>query len=289
MAVLRDLLKYDRRFLIGFIISVLVFSVFPLSLFAPHEQTARRVVTPNLEPSLEHPLGTNALGQDIRWNLVFALRNSLLISLVAAVLSRLLATFNGLISGYLGGTTDRVLSTITDSFIVIPRLPILVFLSFVLRGRLSTMGIALLLALLDWAWPSKRYRSQVLSLREREFTETALFSGMKTFSIVSREHLPFLVPFIMADIISGFLWAMGMEITLSVLGLTSLSVPTIGTMIYWANYYQAILRGTWWWIGPPIVVSIATVIALYLLSVSISEFLDPRTRLQRIRVRAELG
>lgn len=151
------------------------------------------------------------------------------------------------------------------------------------------MGIALLLALLDWAWPSKRYRSQVLSLREREFTETALFSGMKTFSIVSREHLPFLVPFIMADIISGFLWAMGMEITLSVLGLTSLSVPTIGTMIYWANYYQAILRGTWWWIGPPIVVSIATVIALYLLSVSISEFLDPRTRLQRIRVRAELG
>lgn len=268
-------------------ISVLVFLVFPLSLFSPYEPTARRVVPTNLAPSLEYPLGTNALGQDIAWNLVFALRNSLAIGLLAAILSRVLATLNGLISGYLGGTTDRVLSTITDSFIVIPRLPILVFLSFVMRGRLSTIGIALLLAFLDWAWPSKRYRSQVLSLREREFTETALFSGMSTFSVVTREHLPFLVPYIMADIISGFLWAMGMEITLSVLGLTSLSTPTIGTMIYWANYYQAILQGTWWWIGPPVVVSIATVIALYLLSVSLSEFLDPRTRLQRIKVRPE--
>jgi len=287
VGVLKDLIRYDRRFLMGFVLCILVFLTFPISLFSPYDQAARRVVPPNLAPSWEYPLGTNALGQDIAWNLVFALRNSLIIGLLAAVLSRVMATLIGLISGYLGGLTDRIVSTITDSFIVIPRLPILVFLSFVMRGRLGTIGIALLLAFLDWAWPSKRYRSQVLSLREREFTETALFSGMSTFSVVTREHLPFLVPYIMADVISGFLWAMGMEITLSVLGLTSLSIPTIGTMIYWANYYQAMLRGTWWWIGPPVVASIATVIALYLLSVSLSEFLDPRTRLKRIKTRAE--
>jgi ABC-type dipeptide/oligopeptide/nickel transport systems, permease components len=287
--VLRDLLRYDRRFLIGFIITVLVLLVFPLSLLSPYEPTARRVVPTNLPPSWEYPLGTNALGQDIAWNLIFAVRNTLIIGLLSALLSRMIATFNGLISGYIGGVTDRVLSTITDSLIVLPRLPILVFLSFVMRGQLSIWGIALILAFLDWAWPSKRYRSQVLSLREREFTETALFSGMSTFSVVTREHLPFLVPYIMADVISGFIWAMGMEITLSVLGLTSLSIPTIGTMIYWANYYQAILRGIWWWIGPPVVVAIATVIAFYLLSVSLSEFLDPRTRLQRIKVRPEMG
>ena len=80
------------------------------------------------------------------------------------------------------------------------------------------------------------------------------------------------------------LWALGMEITLSVLGLTSLETPTIGTTIHWAMQYQAIFRGIWWWLLTPIILCVLLFIALYMLSVSISEFLDPRTRLQRIKM-----
>ena len=72
----------------------------------------------------------------------------------------------------------------------------------------------MLLGLLDWAWPSKRYRSQILTLREEEFTQTAIFSGMGTLKIILREHLPFLIPFALADMVSGFLFAIGMEITI---------------------------------------------------------------------------
>lgn len=284
MAIIRDLFLFDLRFRIGFIILICLLLLIALSFFSPYEQTARRVVPRNRTPSTEYILGTNSLGQDIFWQLTFAIRNSLLIGLVAAAVSRVIAVLNGMISGYLGGPVDRVLSTITDSFVVIPRLPLLILLSFVFRGGMNTLTIALLLGVLDWAWPSKRYRSQVLSLREREFTYTAVFSGMNTFKVIGKQHFPFLISYMMADFISGFLWALGMEITLAVLGLSNLTTPTIGTMIYWANYYQAMLQGTWWWLTPPVVISILTILSFYLLSVSISQFLDPRTRIQRLGV-----
>jgi peptide/nickel transport system permease protein len=285
MSVFRDLLKHDSRFLIGFIILTLVLVLAFLSFFSPYEPEKRRVVKRNQPASVQHPLGGNALGQDIFWKLTYAIRNSLLLGVLAALFSRIIAMANGLISGYVGGRTDRILSTLTDSFIVVPRLPILILLSFALKTEISLFSIGLMLAVLDWAWPSKRYRAQVLSLRERGFTYTSVFSGSNIFQVVLKEHFPFLIPYMMADFISGFLWAIAMEITLSVLGLSALTTPTIGTMIYWANYYQALLRGTWRWIVPPIFASILTVISFYLISISMSEFLDPRTRLQRIKVK----
>jgi len=178
------------------------------------------------------------------------------------------------------------LSSFTDSFIVIPRLPLLILISFMIRGKLDMIGLAVLLGLLDWAWPSKRYRSQVLTLREEEFTQTAVFAGMGTLKIILREHLPFLIPFLLADAVSGFLFAIGMEVTLSVLGLSDLGSPTIGTMIYWAGYYQALLARRFWWLGAPIITSVLLVVAMYLVSISLGRYLDPRTRLKNLVARS---
>ena len=282
MTVLKDLFLHDMKFRIGFIIIILILIIALLSFISPYGQEERRIANKNLELSWEHWLGTNAIGQDIFWMLTFAVRNSLFIGLISALISRCIAVVNGLFSGYLGGKIDRVLSTLTDSFIVVPKLPLLILFSFVFKGEITLLFMALLLGSLDWAWPSRRYRSQILSLREREFTFTAIFSGMKTPKVIYKEHLPFLIPYLMADTISGLLWAIGMEITLSALGLTNLRISTIGTMIYWANYYQSMLQGRWNWLGPPILASILTVLSFYLLSGSISAFLDPITRLKRI-------
>ena len=190
----------------------------------------------------------------------------------------------GMISGYLGGTVDRVISSIVDSFIVIPRLPLLILIAFILRGQMSMLVLALLIGFQDWAYPSKRYRSQILSLREREFTHSAVFSGMSTVKIVVQEHLPFIIPYLLTDIVSGFLFAIGFEVTLSVLGLSSLGTPTIGTMIYWGIYYQALLANRMWVLVAPIAASIIVVVGFYLVSVGLSEYLDPRTRLTRLQV-----
>ena len=160
--------------------------------------------------------------------------------------------------------------------------PMLILISFILKGKMSFLALGLLLGLLDWAWPSKRYRAQILTLREEEFTQTAVFSGMGTLKVILREHFPFLIPFTLADAVTGFLWAIGMEITLSILGLSDLGTPSIGTMIYWANYYQAMLARKLWWLAAPIIASILIVIGFYLLSSSLSEYLDPCTRLKRL-------
>ena len=147
------------------------------------------------------------------------------------------------------------------------------------------VGLGVLIGLLDWAYPSKRYRAQTLSLREREFTHTGIFSGMSTFKIVSREHLPFLLPFLLADVVSGFLFAIGFEVTLSVLGLTDLTAQTIGTMLYWGNYYQALLTNRTWMLIPPVIATIVIVVGFYLISLGLSVYLDPRTRLTRLKVK----
>jgi peptide/nickel transport system permease protein len=278
----RDLFRSSPAFRTGGIILLILLALVALSFASPYPPGDRRVVPVDRPPSLQYLLGTTSLGQDVFWLTTYAIRNSLFIAGLAVLISRSIGVVLGSFTGYVGGGVDRVLSGFTDSFIVIPRLPLLILISFMVRGALNMLWLAVLLGLLDWAIPSKRYRSQVLTLREEEFTKTAVFAGMGTFKIILREHLPFLIPFLLADAVSGFLFAIGMEVTLSVLGLSDLSSPTIGTMIYWAGYYQALLTRRLWWLAAPIVASVLLVVAMYLVSMSLGTYLDPRTRLKML-------
>lgn len=282
---IRDLLVYDRRFLIGFVLIGLLVTMAIVSFFNPHDSRSWGVFLRDLPPSWQNPLGTNSLGQDIFWNATEAVRNSMLIGIIAAVISRVIALALGLISGYRGGLFDRTTMTVNDSFIIIPLFPLLILISTMVSGRLNIILLGVILGLFGWAWDSRLFRSQILSLKEREFTQTAVFSGMGAVRIVTREHLPFVIPLVMAATINNIIWVIGMEVTLAVLGLSSLNTPTIGTMLYWALQYQAIFLGRWFWLLTPLVICIALIIGLYLLSVSISEYMDPRTRVQRITLK----
>ena len=244
-----------------------------------------RVVPPNRPPSPDHILGTTSTGQDVFWMLTFAMRNTLMIAGLAVLIGRGIGVPLGMVSGYLGGGVDRVLSSIVDSFIVIPRLPLLILIASILRGQLTLFGLGVLIGILDWAFPSKRYRAQILSLRERDFTNTAVFSGMSTWKIVLKEHLPFVIPYLLADAVSGILFAIGFEVTLSALGLSAMSMQSIGTMIYWGNYYGALLANRVWILAAPVIVSIIMVIGFYMVSTGISAYLDPRSRLARMQVK----
>ena len=285
MLAAKDLFLYSSSFRSGVIILVFVLLMVGLSFFSPYEPDDRREVPRNRPPSSEYIMGTTATGQDVFWMLTFAIRNTLIVAGIAVLIGRSIGVMLGMISGYLGGTFDRVLSSIVDSFIVIPRLPLLILIAFILRGQMTMLTLALLIGFLDWAYPSKRYRSQVLTLREREFTQTAVFAGMSTWKIVLREHLPFIIPFLLADVVSGFLFAIGLEVTLSVLGLSDLDTQTIGTMIYWGIYYQALLSNRVWQLAAPIGASIVIVVGFYMVSTGLTVFLDPRMRLARLQVK----
>jgi peptide/nickel transport system permease protein len=285
MIAAKDLFRFSPSFRIGTIILVFVLLLVVLSFFSPYESDDRRAVPRNEAPSLEFIFGTTSTGQDVFWMLTFAVRNTLIVAGLAVLIGRSIGVMLGMISGYLGGTFDRVLSSIVDSFIVIPRLPLLILIAFILRGQMTILTLALLIGILDWAYPSKRYRAQILTLREREFTQTAIFTGMSSWKIVIKEHFPFLIPFLLADVVSGFLFAIGLEVTLSVLGLSDLDTQSIGTMIYWGNYYQALLSNRVWVLAAPIAASIIIVVGFYLVSAGLTAYLDPRTRLTRLQVK----
>lgn len=285
MTTIRDLFRYSPAFRIGAIIVLVVLGMAALSFVSPYAPDARRAVPRNLPPSLDHFFGTTSQGQDVFWMLTFAVRNTLIVAGLAVLIGRGIGVMLGMISGYLGGAWDRTLSALVDSFIVIPRLPLLILIAAILRGQLSLIALGVLIGLLDWGFPSKRYRSQVLSLRERDFTNTAVFSGTRSFRIIVKEHLPFLIPFLLADVVSGFLFAIGLEVTLSVLGLGDMSAQSLGTMIYWGNYYQSLLANRVWVLAAPIAASVVIVLGFYLASIGLTTYLDPRTRLARMQIK----
>lgn len=281
MRTLRDLFR-DYRFTFSFSVLVIIVILAILSFFSPFSPTLWNVVPRDMRPSAEHILGTDSNGQDIFWQATFAVRNSLIISLISALVSRVIAILVGMVAGYKGGKFDRVLMFLGDSLLVIPLFLIMVMLAMLVREYMNLVVLGLMLSFFGWAWDARLIRSMVLSLREREFTMTAILSGTGTFKLVMKEYMPFATPLIFSTLINNMSWAIGLEITLAFLGLVNLNIPTLGTMLNWAIYYQSILLGRWWWILTPVILSLFMFIALYWLSVSISEYLDPRTRIQRV-------
>src|SRR5512136_2027096 len=253
-----------------------------LSIVSPYDPTLWNVVPRDMKPSAKYLLGTDSNGQDIFWQATFAVRNSLIISLIAAMVSRVVAILVGMVSGYKGGNTNRALMFISDGLLVIPLFLILVMLAMMVRQYMNLVVLGLLLSFFGWAWDARTIRSIILSLREREFTQTAILSGTGTVKLVLNEYMPFAMPLVFSTLINNISWAIGLEITLAILGLVNLNIPTLGTMLNWALFYQSILLGRWWWILTPVVLALFLFIALYWLSVSISEYLDPRTRIQRV-------
>ena len=284
MKTLRDLLR-SGRFSVGtavlFVLGVLAL----LTLFSPYDPTVWHVVPSDLPPSWEHILGTNSMGQDVFWRLTFAVRNSIGLAILATIISRVIAVTVGLIAGYRGGIVDRLLMFLTDTMLVIPVFLLVVLVALMARERMNLVTLALVLALLGWAWGARVIRPLILSLREREFTYTAILSGVPMVELIFTEYIPFVIPLVLATLLNMMAWVIGMEITLAILGLTNASIPTLGAMLHFALGNHAMIAGLWWWLLAPIGATVALLVALYLISVSISQYLDPRVRIQRIGIR----
>jgi peptide/nickel transport system permease protein len=282
LETLRDLLRTNVEFAIGAVLTGIVFVIAVLSFFSPYPPLDIYVAPIDEPPGWPHVLGTTSRGQDVFWLLAVAIRNTLLFGVAVALMSRVMSLAVGLVSGYKGGWIDRVLMSINDTFIVIPLLPILVLFYFVLRDSLTWGWLAVIMAMLGWAYDARLIRSVAISLRSREFTKTSVFSGMSTREILQREHLPYVLPILFSTTLNNMNWSIGLQVTLAVLGFTDINTPSIGGMIYWANQHTAMVAGIWWWIAFPVGLVMMVFIGLYLLAVSMNEFIDPRSRLSRM-------
>ena len=285
MKTLRELWGGGYRFKVGMVVLLVLGVLALVSFFSPYDPTVWHVVPRDRPPSWEHLLGTNSLGQDVFWQMTFAVRNSLLLAFLSAAISRVMAITVGMIAGYSGGVVDRVLMFFNDGFMVLPIFLVLILFATLLEDHMNIVNVALLLASMGWALDARFIRSQVLSLREREFTYTAILSGTPGRKLIFNEYFPFIMPLFLATLIINMVWVIGAEITLALIGLTDVTIPTLGAMLHFAIAYQAVLLGYWWWLSAPIAVAVALFVALYLVSIGISEYLDPRARIQRVGAR----
>ena len=281
-SVLRDLLRYNLEFAIGMVLTGLVAAFACLSIFAPVDPTMIYLVIPDQPPSWQYWFGTNSRGQDMFWQLSFAFRNTLSFGITVALISRVISIAVGLAAGYLGGWVDRALMFVNDIFVAVPIFPILILFYFVMRSELNGFTLALVMASFGWPFDARLIRSVALGLRYREFTRQAVFAGMSPFKIMLEEHLPYVMPIIFATTMANMIWSIGLEVTLAVLGFTNINIPTVGTTLYWANNHSALVVGVWWWIAIPVVIVILMFVGLFLLAVSLNEYIDPRSRLRRM-------
>ena len=241
-----------------------------LPWFAPGDPLEWYSAPRNQGPSATHLLGTTSLGQDVFWLLTYALRNSLMLGLVVAGLSTLIGVFLGLAAGYAGGWLDRVLSFFMDALLSIPSLPILILMAALFGGQLSLPVVAVLLIIFNWPFPARQVRAVALSMREREFINVAWFSGESGVRILVRHIFPYIAGWSAANFINTVLVGVSTESALAVIGLSSAQQATLGTMIYWAINYQALLGGKYVWIGSPVVAVVLLFIGLFLVSSGMS-------------------
>lgn len=285
MKTLRDLWGGGYRFKIGVVVLLVLGVLALLSFFSPYDPTEWRVVPRDRPPSWEHLLGTTSLGEDVFWQMTYAVRNSLLLAVIASAISRVIAVTVGMTAGYSGGIVDRVLMFLSDGFMVLPLFLVLILFASMMRDYMTLLNLAFLLGAMGWALDARFIRSQVLSLRERGFTYTAILSGIPTRKLIFNEYFPFIVPLLLATLIGNMAWVIGMEVTLALIGLTDVTIPTLGAMLNFAVSYQAVLLGYWWWLSVPLGIAVTLFVALYLISIGISEYLDPRARVQRVGAR----
>jgi peptide/nickel transport system permease protein len=267
------LVKLNARLKTGGVL-LLLFVVVGVILprFSPYDPRSWNAVPRNLPPSQAHWLGTTSVGQDTFWLLTFAVQNSLFVGVVVAFFATTIGVFAGLIGGFLGSAIDRGLTLLMDVFISVPSLPILILVASLLQGKTSLLTISLVLIIFNWPWSARQVRSIALSMRERDFINTARFSGSGTLSIVVREIFPYVLTWSLANFVNTVLVAIATESGLAVIGLSSVEQATLGTMIYWGLQYQALLAHRWWWIGTPVIAIILLFIALFLASTGFADF-----------------
>jgi peptide/nickel transport system permease protein len=232
-------------------------------------------------PSAKHWLGTTGMGQDVLAQTLAGARLTLAVGFATGLLVVALGAFIGGTAGYLGGRTDELLTLLINVFLVMPGLPLMVVLAAWLpAGPLTMMGV---MVLTGWAWNARVLRSQVLTLRRRDFVAAAVVSGEPAWRVVLVEILPNMASLLTASWIGATVYAIGAQVGLEFLGLGDLNLVTWGTNLYWATNDAALLTGSWWTFVPTGLGVALTGFALTLINFGIDEVTNPRLRASRDR------
>jgi peptide/nickel transport system permease protein len=241
-------------------------------------------------PSAEYLLGTDQIGRSMLNLVVHATRVSMVIGLLATLITVGVGALLGIISGYVGGRVDAVLMRVADFFLVMPTFVLAIILTAIIRDvlgtgskeffgiRLSLIVIVVVIGITSWSSTARIIRSQVLSLKERAFVDRARVIGASPAHIMLRHLLPNVTNLIVANAVLTFAGAILTETTLSFVGLGDPSQPSWGQLLESARQEGALSLGAWWYYIPAGAAVVLVVFAFTLLGNALDEIMNPRRR-----------
>jgi peptide/nickel transport system permease protein len=271
----------NRKSLFGFVTLALFAGLALLApILAPGDPTLITSLGAQA-PSGEHLLGTTAKGQDVLDLTLWGSRSSLMVGFVVGMGATVLGVIVGLSSAYYARLVDEALSLVTNIFLLLPGLPLLVILAAFLPPGTATVIIVLVVT--GWAGSARVLRAQAMSIRGKDFVEAAIVTGERAPRIMLREILPNMASIVMTTFLGCVIYGIGAQAGLEFLGLGDSSVVSWGTNLYWAANDGALMSGHWWAFVPSGAAIALVAFALALINYGVDEITNPRLRTTRSR------
>jgi peptide/nickel transport system permease protein len=230
-------------------------------------------------PSGRFWLGTNSEGQDMLSQLLFGLRASLYVGVAAGLIATIAGTLIGVFSGYKGGFIDNLLTMVTNLFLVIPSLIILILVSNSIQNR-SLGLVALIIGCTTWTWTARAVRAQAASLRRRDHINLARLNGEGTLKIILKQIVPYILSYVFMAFILQMATGILSEAAISMLGLGPYDTVTLGQILNQAQQNEALINGNWWAFLPATILVSMLTFSLYLVNTSMEGVFNPRLRKQ---------
>ncbi|WP_327341354.1 ABC transporter permease [Streptomyces europaeiscabiei] len=232
-------------------------------------------------PSAAHWLGTTAKGQDVLALTLWGARSSLFVGFTVGLVATAVAIVVGLASAYFGRVVDDALTLVTNIFLLLPGLPLLIILAAFLPPGTST--VVLVLVVTGWAGSARVLRAQAKSIRGKDFVAAAVVTGERPLRIMFREILPNMASVVMTTLLGCVIFGIGAQAGLEFLGLGDSSVVSWGTNLYWASNDGALMTGAWWAFVPSGLCIALVAFAIALVNYAVDEITNPRLRNRRAR------
>lgn len=229
-------------------------------------------------PSQRHPFGTDSLSRDILLEMAYGARVSLTVGLLAGAIATIIGLTIGLTAGFVGGAADNILNTLTNIFIVIPSMIVLILIAVALGQIRDAWVTGLVIGLTAWPWTARGVRAQTISLRNRDHVSMARITGYSTGRIILTEILPYIASYVVMAFILQVASGIMQEATLSILGLGDPTAISLGRMINWAMQYEAVRSGRWWQFIPVATCIAMITFGLYMMNSGMDQVFNPKIR-----------
>lgn len=266
------------------ILGVFVLIAIFAPLLAPYGATQKDRTALRQPPSFDHWLGTTHMGEDVLSQLIFGTRGVVVVGFLSAIIATIIAITIGVIAGYVRGWKSESLSALTNVFLVIPGIPLIIIVASQFDNP-PLIVIAAVLGLTGWAWGARVLRAQTMSLRNRDFIQAARANGEPLHRIITVEMLPNLMALIASSFVGTVTAAILGLTTLAFIGVIPVSNLNWGTILFWAQQNGAFPRLWWWYVPAGLCIAIIGV-ALSLINFGIDEYVNPRLRSAGERARA---